>query len=317
MNIKRYLEKMRDNTSSAKLFLSIRKKWQADIRCLPLTEKHYELYENIHKFCWDKLVEFPDLVHCRDYNDKIQWLKLFDQCEQVVQCSDKILVREYVKKCVGQKYLVTLYQAHDHFSQIDFDLLPDSFVIKTNHDSGTVFLVRNKADYNFEIVESKIEAALKSPYGWLKGEWAYSHIDPRVLVEEYLAASQTSPPADFKFHCVEGKVRWLQYIYDRGSSTKEQIFDVSGTVIPVRFDENFQQGGGGKPTSWDEMIRVAEKLAEPFKYVRVDMYLEDKALYVGEMTFFPMSGCYRGEGQKALGQLLDFDRTTFKPPIYK
>jgi hypothetical protein len=296
------------------LKLTSQRKWNHDCRYLPLTAAHRELYDIIHRLCWRKLGEFPDLVNCRDFNDRIQWLKLFDQDLEMIRCSDKILVRDYVREQVGEQYLVKLYQVHDHFVQIDFDALPNAFVIKANHDSGTVMLVRDKARLEKQVLEPQIEAALQKPYGRIKGEWAYLYVQPKVFVEEFINRQSPQPPPDYKFYCVDGKVKFCHYIYDRGFETKEQTVDPDGNDLATELYTKFKLGTGfRKPDQWDEMIRIAEQLGKNFKCVRVDQFCTDEHIYVGEMTFWPMSGHYKGEGQKKLGQLLDFDRTTYKP----
>ena len=296
------------------LKLAFQRKWHHDCRYLPLTAAHRELYDIIHRLCWLKLGEFPNLVNCRDFNDRIQWLKLFDQDMEMIRCSDKILVRDYVRERVGERYLVSLYQVHDNFAQIDFDALPDAFVIKTNHDSGTVILVRDKARLDRPALKDRIEASLRKPYGREKGEWAYSYVQPKVFVEEIINLQSHKPPPDYKFYCVEGKVRFCHYIYDRGFETKEQTVDPDGNDLATELYAKFKLGTEfKKPQRWDEMISVAEQLGKDFKCVRVDMFCTDEHVYIGEMTFWPMSGHYKGEGQKKLGRLLDFDRTTYKP----
>lgn len=292
----------------------IEAKWRRDSRSLPLTPAHRELYEIIHRLCWRELDDFPDLIKCRDFNDRIQWLKLFDQDREIIRCSDKITVRDYVRERVGEQHLVNVYQIHDHFSQINFDSLPNAFVIKTNHDSGTVILVRDKSLLNKDEAEEKVEKSLRTVYGWLNGEWAYSFIQPKVFVEELLIANGMLRPADYKFHCVDGSVRWLQYIYDRGYVTKEVNVSADGHVIDVHFGHNMTHFVEFTvPDNWDHMIDIVESLAYGFRYVRVDVYCLGGRVYVGEMTFFPLMGCYKGEGQKELGKLLDFERSTHKP----
>jgi hypothetical protein len=298
------------------LSLRIQGKWMSDKRQLPLTRAHKELYRNIHLLYWRELHDFPNLVKCRDFNDRIQWLKLFDQSEEMVRCSDKILVRDYIRERIGEKYLVRLYQVRDHFSQIDFDALPKAFVIKVNHDSGTVTLVRDKTTLDRVAAEAKVETALKAPFGWENGEWAYAFVKPRVLVEEFIEPENPKPPPDYKFYVVEGKVRFLHYIYDRGFDTKEQTVDVDGNDLATSLYPHFKLGTGfAKPEPWEEMISVAERLGAGFKCVRVDLFCPGNKVYAGELTFWPMFGCYQGSGQKKLGQLLDFDRTTYKPCI--
>ncbi len=139
------IAKNKHKLKSILLSAIIKTKWLNDKRQLPLTPANYELYNIIHRRYWDILHDFPNLINCHDFNDKIQWLKLFDQSPEIVSCVDKILVRDYVRERVGEEYLVKLFQVHDYFSQIDFDALPKSFVIKTNHDAGSVILVRDKS----------------------------------------------------------------------------------------------------------------------------------------------------------------------------
>lgn len=294
------------------------KKWKADKELLPLKHEHFEQYFWIHRASWLKLGKFPNLVNCKDFNDKIQWLKLFDQDPVIVGCVDKIAVRHEVLKRVGEKYLVSLYQTHKSFRDIDFDPLPKSFVVKANHDSGSYSLVGDKSKFDAVKSKAKIEAALIRPYGMKTGQWAYALVEPKVLVEEFIDPHHgESPPPDYKFFCVDGNVRFVQYIYDRSSGTKEQIIDVSGQTLDVHFDSNFQSCSGfNRPAEWEEMISVAERMGEGFKFVRVDLlYSSSGRFYVGEMTFWPLAGFYRSAGQEQLGEFLDFDRTTYRPPM--
>lgn len=296
------------------LNLRIEAKWRLDCRKLPLTPAHRELYNIIHRLYWRELRDFPNLVNCRDFNDRIQWLKLFDQDEKIVLCSDKIRVRDYICKKVGDKYLVKLYQVRDHFHEIDFETLPKAFVIKTNHDSGTVILVKDKTKLNYFGAKKKIESALLRPFGWYNGEWAYSFIIPKVFVEEFIEPNKLAPPADYKFYIIEGKMKFCHYISNRGFQTMEQTIDITGEDLKTELYPSFKLSSTfEKPALWNEMIRVAEKVATGFKCVRVDLFFESGRIYVGEMTFWPMAGCYKGNGQKKIGRLLDFDRSTIKP----
>lgn len=296
--------------------MAIRRKWQRDRQHLPLEAAHRPLYILIHRSFYRQFGTLPELVHCRDFNDKIQWLKLFDQSEEIIRCMDKIRVRDRVRERVGDAHLVTLYQVRNHFAEIDFDALPSSFVIKTNHDSGSVILVRDKATLDRDEAARQIEAALRRRYGWSTGEWAYAYIQPRILIEAFIEPQREAPPPDYKFYCIDGQVRFCHYIHNRGLDTKEQVLDPEGqdmgtSLYPAfRYEKAFV-----RPTVWREMLRVAERVAQGFKCVRVDLFCAGEQIYVGEMTFWPMSGCYPGDGQKILGQYLDFDRTTFLPPV--
>lgn len=289
-------------------------KWISDRRRLPLTPAHYDLYRIIHIRYMERLGRLPDLVNCPGFNDKIQWLKLFDQRPEVVSCSDKLLLRAFVESRLGPGYTPRLYQVGERFSDIDLSTLPRAFVIKTNHDSGSVILVRDKESLDVERARRRIDGSLKRRYGWKKGEWAYRWIVPRVFVEEFLSPDAATPPADFKFHCVDGRVKWLHYIYDRGMDTKEAIVDRDGVCLGISlFNKLKTVTEFERPEEWDRLVRIAESLATDFRYVRVDLYLVDGQIFVGEMTFHPKNGCYPGEGQLQLGKLMDFDRSYVKP----
>lgn len=302
--------------SNSCLLARIRFKWIRDRLRLPLKPEHWRLYQAIHRSCWRELRDFPDLVHCRDFNDRIQWLKLFDQREEMIPCSDKILVRDFIRERVGSEYLVALLQVGDRFEDIDIGALPESFVVKTNHDSGTVILVRNKSAFDQEKAREKINGSLRYRYGRENGEWAYAGVVPRVLVEEYLSPESESPPPDYKFYVVEGRTRFVHYISNRGRGTQEQTVDSEGNDLNTSLYPSFRLAHDfERPSCWKEMIRVAEAIAGDFRCVRVDLFEVAGRIFAGELTFWPMYGCYKGDGQRRLGQLLDFDRSWFRPPI--
>ncbi len=295
----------------------IRRKWQIDSAQLPLTQEHWELYVILHEKMNAELKRFPDLVNCRDFNDRIQWLKLFDQREEIVSCCDKILVRELVAKRVGEHYLTELYQTAPTFEEIRLETLPKSFVIKTNHDSGSVILVRDKNAMNWAQVKEQLNTSLRRCFGWEQGEWAYAFIKPALLVEEYINPHSDTPPPDYKFYVVEGRTKFVHYIYDRGIRPREQVLDPEGRSLNTPLYPSFELGSDFvKPSCWDQMREVAEKVGGDFKCVRVDLFENRGRIMVGELTFWPMYGCYDGEGQKKLGPLLEFDRTTFREPVY-
>jgi hypothetical protein len=298
--------------------LLIEARWAIDRAVLPLTEQHKSLYVSIQRLCWHELGRPPNLRHCTDFNDHIQWLKLFDQTREHVRCSDKISVRDYVAERVGPQYLTEIYRICDHYDDIAFNRLPNAFVLKTNHDSGSTVLVRDKAELNHDRARQHIEGSLSRTYGVASGEWAYSLVRPQVLVERLLTSKNNALPPDYKFHCVNGRIKWLQYIYDRGNATKEVIVSPSGEPIDCHFDHKMISSRSfKKPATWAELCDVAEALAKGWKYVRIDLYTVSGNVLFGEMTFFPLAGCYLGAGQKALGPLLNFDRTWTRVPVYK
>ena len=280
-------------------------------------EEHLGHYRKVFSRALKRTGKVPAIFDGEDYNNKIRWLMIFDQNPLIVQCTDKLAVRDYVKEIVGEKYLNKIYAIWPSAKEIDFSALPESFVLKTNHDSGSVWLVKNRNEIDLGEIQASVQRSLDAEdYGWEKGEWAYRHITPKAFAEEYLMGDAGGAP-DFKFHCSSGKVCFIQYIYDRATSfTKEVLVEPDGKVMPVVFDEDFQVGSGFDiPAQWDELVMVAETLAKPFKYVRVDLYIHNGSIRFGELTFSPRTGAFTGKDQAFLGGLLEIDRSSVLPPF--
>jgi len=271
-------------------------------------------YRRIFFRTWRKLGHAPDIFDGDDFNNKIKWLMLFDQNPEMVRCADKLAVRDYVEEKIGKEHLTELYRVWDSAADIDFSGLPPKFVLKTNHDSGSVWLIKDVAKIDLRRLKKKVARRLARTYGVHKGEWCYSFIKPRVFAEEYLD-TEPGGPADYKFHCANGKVVFAHYIYDRATGNpKEQIVLPSGEV--TGFKINHENGLGSnfeKPILWAEMLTTAEELSAPFKYARIDLYEYEKQIKVGEITFFPMAGGFREPDQEILGSWLEIDRSTTRP----
>lgn len=249
---------------------------------------------------------FPNLIRPRDFNDKMQWLKLFDQRNLHVSCSDKLSVRDYVSSRCPSVRLPKLLWVGSRGEDIPWELLPEKFVIKTNHDSGSVWIQTPDSRSTPVLLATEVNAALGKKFGLSSLEWPYAYISPQVFVEEYLESEQASDLPDYKFHCSQGKVAFLQHIYGRFSGKpSEVIFDSEGAVTGEQLDPQFAPGEASlERETFEAMKNIAEQLAEGWQYVRVDLYSLREEIYFGEMTFLPMGGWYRGDGQKRLGELI-------------
>jgi hypothetical protein len=297
--------------------LRILEKWNSDIAVLPLVEGHRELYFNIHRTYWTVFHQFPDIVSCKTYNDRMQWLKLFDQRCDTITCSDKLLIRSYIEKRLGADRSVNILATYNDAALIDFDQLPNQFVIKPNHDSGTTCVVRDKRSAELQRIKEKMIVSCATRFGWDRGEWAYSFVQPRVLVEELIDLGDNTAPPDYKFMCVNGEVRFVHFLYDRATQLKEQTIDPQGVDMRMPFYTAIPYGDRfTPPDNWGEMLFIARELSAGWKFVRVDLYSAHSKIYVGEMTFWPGAGLYpMGKNQDDIGSLLDFDTTTFMPEI--
>jgi hypothetical protein len=213
-----------------------------------------------------------------------------------------------VVKTIGENYLNKIYGIYESPEEINFNELPNTFVIKTNHDSGSVFIIKDKNSSDIAKICKMIKSSLSKTYGLMKAEWPYGYIQKKIIVEKHIHTLQGNPP-DYKFHCVNGKVKWLQYIFDRDTNTKEAHYTRDFERLPVHLDWDFELAGDVliKPNNWDELLYIAEKLAAPFKYVRVDLYNVDEKPLFGELTFFPKGGYYPSTDIYEFGKMLDFE----------
>ncbi|MDR9392582.1 MAG: ATP-grasp fold amidoligase family protein [Trueperaceae bacterium] len=291
-------------------------KWHLDARHLPLTAAHRTLYATIHRVTFRRFLRFPNLRSPATFNDRIQWLKLFDQSPDVIEGSDKLRAKDRIRAVLGDGYVPATLATGRSLRDIDLASLPNRFVLKTTHDSGSVVLVRDKRSFDADAAARTLDAALATRYGADKGEWHYRWIEPRVFAEAWVDAAGDARPADYKFHCVDGTVAFLQYIDGRDATPHESLADRDGRPLPEHLDPALGQGPPfRKPDAWNDLVEVAEALADGHKYVRVDLYLSHGRVVVGELTFHPRAGFYPGPGQRALGRFMTFDVTTFRPPV--
>ena len=252
--------------------------------------------------------EILNLDNPQTYNEKIQWLKLYDSSELKSRLMDKVRVRDWVAERIGPEYLVDLYGVYRTADEIDFEALPDAFVLKANHGSGWNAIVKDKGTVDLGALKAKANLWLKADYAFSNGfELAYSSIPRRLLVEELLTTANGDLP-DYKVWCFAGHAHYIEYISGRGVNPTAVFFTCDW--IPAGFCTEYRENKCPVPApdNLDEMIRLAETLAEGFAHVRVDLYrLDDGSIKFGEMTFSTSSGAIRWnppEADLAMGQLL-------------
>ena len=243
-----------------------------------------------------KLGKFPKLKNPKRFSEKLQWYKLYYRDPLMRKCTDKADVREYVKECGLEHILPECYGVYSSPEEIDFDSLPDSFVIKATLGGGgnDVVLVRNKKN-------SDIENIKKIASGWVNRpvkkknsgrEWAYKEAKSMIIVEELLtdAENKFSSIDDYKFMCFNGKIEYVFVYRDRFSSIKRAIYDREWNYLKIESGYERLSDEIAKPENFDEMCEVVEALSKKFPFVRTDMYLVNGKIYFGEMTFYPTSG---------------------------
>ena len=235
-----------------------------------------------------------DLEHPRTYNEKIQWLKLYDRNPLYVRLVDKYEVKKYISDLLGEQYVVPSYGVWDSFDEIDFSSLPDQFVLKCTHDSYSTIVCRDKKSLDIPAAKKKIDKALKRNYYYVSREWPYKNVKPRVLAEKYITdAPGSNELTDYKFYCFDGKVDCVLVCCDRAiGAPKFYFFDQDWNL--KRYNRRGKEAPEGftlpKPQGIDEMFEIAGKLCSGFPSVRVDLYQSCGQIYFGELTFYPYGG---------------------------
>ncbi|TLP70631.1 ATP-grasp fold amidoligase family protein [Maribacter sp. ACAM166] len=249
--------------------------------------------ETILKWRFTRMLGYSlNLKAPKSFNEKIQWLKLNDRSPLHVQCADKFAVREYIKTKIGEKYLVPLAFSTKNAFDIVSQKLPDyPVIIKANHTSGGVKIIRDKSKIDWEALRIFFGEQLENTYDNErgKGEWQYEGIVPRLVVEKLLMDENGQIPSDFKFFCCNGKVEIIQVDMDRSEIHKRNMYDTNWNLLP--FELKYSHGRNiVKPHLLKQMISLAEKLAQDFIFVRADFYCVQGNIYFGELTFHPESG---------------------------
>ncbi len=238
-----------------------------------------------------------NLNNPKSFNEKIQWLKLNDRSHLHILCADKYAVRQHVSDKIGSKHLIPLILATQDPEEVQPEKLPDyPVIIKTNHGSGGVNIIKDKTLVNWSGLRKNLRRALKNKYDYSLGEWQYQKIQPYIVIEKLLLDGRGQIPNDYKLHCFNGKVAFIQVDMDRATNHRKNIYDADWNFIDVKF--NFEIGGPvERPQTLEEMIRLAEIFAKDFIYVRVDFYEVNNHIYFGELTFHPASGMGKFEPQ--------------------
>jgi len=243
-----------------------------------------------------KLHRLPNLKHPQRFTEWMQWYKMNYRNEVMFECVDKYAVREYVKRKGCESYLNTLYQVCNNANEIDFEKLPDQFVIKTT-DGGNgenVLVCTDKADLDIPAVIKKVNGWRHKKMESVGREWAYSGCaDSRIIVEKYLSDPNSIDGSidDYKLLCFHGKFRYLWVDKNRYSDHKRGFWDEHLNFRPeVVSDHPTFDVPPQLPENTKEMIEAAEKLAADFPFARIDFYNIEGKIYFGEITFYPWSG---------------------------
>ena len=234
-----------------------------------------------------------DLENPKTFNEKLQWLKLYDRKPEYTRMVDKYEAKKYVAEKIGEEYIIPTLGVWDRFDDIDFDSLPDQFVLKCTHDSGGLVIVRDKGALDKAAAKKKIEKSLKKNYYYAGREWPYKDVKPRILAEAYLEERSSVSLHDYKFYCFHGEPKFL---YLSEGLENHATARISFLTLEWEFAEFGRsdyaplQELPPKPEQFPKMLEIAQKLSAGKRFLRVDLYnIEDK-IYFSELTFTPCSG---------------------------
>lgn len=244
----------------------------------------------IQLYYFSHFKHFANLTQPTTYNEKLNWLKLHDRNPLYTKIVDKYEVKEYIAEKIGEEYIIPTLGVWDHFDDIDFDKLPDQFVLKCTHDSEGLVICKDKSKLDLKAAKEKIEAALKLNFYYIGREWPYKNVKPRIIAEQYMEDHVDGELRDYKFFCFDGEPKAMFVASDRAiNETKFDYFDLEYNHLDIK--QHYPNAGEvRKPVTFEKMIELSKVLSKCMPHVRVDFYEVDGKLYFGELTFYHFSG---------------------------
>lgn len=247
--------------------------------------------EYIERYWEAHMGEKIDLDHPKTFNEKLQWLKLYDRKPIYTIMVDKIEAKKWVAEIIGKEYIIPTIGVWSDPDEIDFEKLPNQFVLKCNHNSGLgMCICRDKAKLDIEDVRKKLKEGLEQDYYLTAREWPYKDVERKILAEQLLYSQDEL--LDYKFMCFNGKHKCTFVCDGRDSESglKVTFYDKKWEVMPFERHYPKQNKPCRKPENYEKMIQLSEKLAENTKFLRVDFYEVNGRVFWGECTFFPGAG---------------------------
>lgn len=239
-----------------------------------------------------RLKKLPDLRHPHTFNEKINWLKLHDRRPEYSVMADKYAAKQWIADAIGEEHVIPTLGVWDSYDAIDFDSLPDRFVLKTTHDCGGNKICTDKSKIDHDEYRRFFGEHLARNYYYHAREWPYRSIKPRIMAEMLLEDAETQDLKDYKFFCFNGEAKLFKVDFDRFTRHRANYYAVDGTLLP--FGETVCPPDFEKelvlPPRLDDMKALADRFAEGIPFIRIDFYCVGGKIYFGEFTFFPNAG---------------------------
>ena len=232
-----------------------------------------------------------DLENPRTFNEKIQWLKLYDRNPLYTKLVDKYAVKQWVAERIGKEYIIPTLGVWEHFDDIDFSKLPDKFVLKCTHDSGSIVFCHSQASFDKEKAKAKLEHCLSRNIYWLYREWPYLNVPPRIIAEPFITDESGVELKDYKVQAFAGEPEFIQVDFNRFADHKRNLYDKDWQYIEAEIlyptDKSRQIP---RPACLEKLLACSRELSKGMPYVRTDFYIINDNIYFGEMTFHHGAG---------------------------
>lgn len=252
-----------------------------------------------------------NLANPKSFNEKIQYMNLYNRHELSTLCADKYGVREYIREKGYDDLLVNLLGVYNNVDEIEFQSLPNKFVLKCTHGSGYNIICKNKSEFNIKDAKKKLKKWMKENYAIKNLELHYQDIQPKIICEQYIEGLDGNLPIDYKVFCFKGEPRFIECCIGRDKNLKIVFYDLGWNKLPYSTKEGIQPVKLKRPTKLEQMINVSRKLSKPFDFVRVDFFESNDKLLFGELTFTPAAGKMTSMTEEAdllWGDLLHLDK---------
>ena len=260
-------------------------------------------------FYWAYRGEKLNIENPKKYSEKLQWLKIHDKNPTYTKLVDKYEVKDIIKEKIGSQYIIPTLGVWDDFDDINFEELPNQFVLKCTHDSGGIVICKNKEELDIKKAKKKLKKHLSYNFYYFGREWPYKNVKPRIIAEKYMKDESEEELIDYKIFCFHGEPKFIQVDIRIFSNNRRNIYDIKWNLQDVKVEYECElKKEIQKPKKLDEMLYIARTLSKDIPHVRVDLYLVNNQIYFGELTFYSGSGITkRGttEDEIEIGKLIN------------
>ncbi len=228
------------------------------------------------------------------FNDKLNWLKLYDRNDEYIKMVNKYTAKQWISDRIGDKYIIPTIGVWEKVSDINFDELPQQFVIKCTHASGANIICTNKSKLDIRKLKKKLNKWMRKNWFWYGREWPYLNCKHQIIVEKFMVDDNDntgdSATTDYKFFCFNGEPKVMYISKDKSHDPRTDFFDMNFNHLPIVIKDPNSDKLPEKPDQFEEMIELSKKLSVGFRHIRIDFYVFNSKIYVGELTFYHCSG---------------------------